>query len=152
MEWIKFYLSSMKTEYIRMKKYTLFAILLLFLAPMISRAQLTLTIEIKGLRNNTGQILLQVFDEGHTLVKGVIGSITDKKCTILIENLKPSKYAFRYFHDENKNGELEKNWQGIPREGYGFSNNAKGTFGPPSFGKWIFELKDNETVICNPIY
>ena len=135
-----------------MKKYSLFLLLFLFLAPLLSQAQLSLTIEIKGLRNNTGQILLQVFDEHHNLVKGLIGSITDKKCTIVIDDLKPAKYAFRYFHDEDKNGELEKNWQGIPREGYGFSNNAKGTFGPPSFGKWIFELKNYETVVCNIIY
>ena len=135
-----------------MKKYVLLISLLLFIKPFISVAQLTLTIEIDGLRNNKGQILLQVYDEKHNKVKGAIGEIINEECVIIIENLKPAKYAFKYFHDENKNDKLDNNWMGLPAEGYGFSNNAKGTFGPPSFKKWIFELKDNKKMICNPNY
>jgi uncharacterized protein (DUF2141 family) len=135
-----------------MKKYVLLISLLLFIKPFISVAQLTLTIEIDGLRNNKGQILLQVYDEKHNKVKGAIGSIINEKCVIIIENLKPAKYAFKYFHDENKNDKLDNNWMGLPAEGYGFSNNAKGTFGPPSFKKWIFELAYNKKMICNPNY
>jgi uncharacterized protein (DUF2141 family) len=37
------------------------------------------------------------------------------------------------FHDENDNGVLDKGAFGIPTEGYGFSNNAKGFFGAPSW-------------------
>jgi len=36
-------------------------------------------------------------------------------------------------HDENMNGKLDTNWAGVPTEGYGFSNNAKGVLGAPSF-------------------
>jgi uncharacterized protein (DUF2141 family) len=36
-------------------------------------------------------------------------------------------------HDENRDGELATNWMGKPQEGYGFSNDAKGTLGAPSF-------------------
>jgi uncharacterized protein (DUF2141 family) len=38
----------------------------------------------------------------------------------------------RLFHDSNGNGELDRNMLGIPREGYGFSNDA-GARGPASF-------------------
>jgi uncharacterized protein (DUF2141 family) len=31
------------------------------------------------------------------------------------------------------NGKLDTNWLGIPIEGYGFSNDAKGLFGAPSY-------------------
>jgi uncharacterized protein (DUF2141 family) len=34
--------------------------------------------------------------------------------------------------------ELDTNWLGIPTEGYGFSNDAKATLGPPSFSAASF--------------
>jgi uncharacterized protein (DUF2141 family) len=37
------------------------------------------------------------------------------------------------FHDENSNSKLDTNFMGIPREGVGASNKAKGHFGPPKF-------------------
>jgi uncharacterized protein (DUF2141 family) len=42
-------------------------------------------------------------------------------------------YAIAAIHDENRDGKLETDWMGVPKEGYGFSNNAKGRLGPPSF-------------------
>jgi len=41
--------------------------------------------------------------------------------------------AFAAYHDENENGELDRNVIGIPKERYGYSNNARGLTGPPSF-------------------
>jgi len=38
-------------------------------------------------------------------------------------------YAVSAFHDENSNGKLDRNFMGIPREGVGASNNAKGHLG-----------------------
>ncbi len=119
---------------------------------MNSNSQNVLTIEITGLRNNNGQILLQLMDENKNNLKSVHGIIKENKCIMMLEDLKTSKYAFRYFHDENKNNKLDTKWLGIPVEGFGFSNNAKGTFGPPSFEKWIFDLKANTAIKCNPTY
>ncbi|WP_200836810.1 DUF2141 domain-containing protein [Rubripirellula obstinata] len=42
-------------------------------------------------------------------------------------------FAIAVFHDENENGSLDRNAFGIPTECYGFSNNARGLTGPPSF-------------------
>ena len=39
-----------------------------------------------------------------------------------------------------KNEKLDTNFFGIPKEQFGFSNNAKGRFGPPSFESASFEL------------
>ena len=71
---------------------------------------------------------------------------------MVIEDLNPGNYAFRYFHDKNENDEMETNWMGLPTEGFGFSNNAKGLFGPPSFDKWVFELNADRKLICQPKY
>lgn len=50
-------------------------------------------------------------------------------------------YAIGIFVDVNDNNKMDKNFLGIPKEQYGFSNNAKGTFGPPSFDDASFTLK-----------
>ena len=43
------------------------------------------------------------------------------------------RYAAIAFHDENGNGKLDKNFLGVPTEPYGFSNDAQGFLGPPTF-------------------
>jgi len=115
-------------------------------------SQLTLTIEINDLRNNNGQVLLMLNNEKGDKIVGITQNIVDNKCILVIKNLKPGKYAFKYFHDENKNDKLDLNWIGIPKEGYGFSNNAKGILGPPSFSKAIFVIKGATTQKCTPEY
>ncbi|NTW32529.1 MAG: DUF2141 domain-containing protein [Bacteroidetes bacterium] len=111
-----------------------------------------MTIEINGLRNSNGQILVELCNEKEIKIKGNSQVIIGNKCIIKIENLEPGKYAFKYFHDENKNLNLDTNWVGIPSEGFGFSNNAAGTFGPPPFKKTIFALINNITMKCTPTY
>ncbi len=130
----------------------LFVFCMLAAKPLISFGQITLTIEVTGLRNNNGLIILQLVDENQKDVKSQKGVIKNNKCTIIFDDLKSAKYAFRYFHDENKNNKLDTKWLGIPVEGFGFSNNAKGKFGPPAFEKWIFDLKGNITLTCKPTY
>ncbi len=48
--------------------------------------------------------------------------------------LPPGKYAVRVFQDLNDNGKVDTNLLGVPTEPFGFSNDAIGTLGPPSFG------------------
>ena len=107
-------------------------------------SQLNLEIEISGIINDKGKIMLQLYDGKETTVNQAMGDIKDNKCMLSFKDLKAGKYAIRYFHDENGNGELDTNAFGIPKEGYGFSNNAKGSFGPPAFEKWIFDLNENK--------
>jgi len=49
-------------------------------------------------------------------------------------------YVIGYYIDVNENEKLDTNFIGIPKEEYGFSNNARGTFGPPSFESASFIL------------
>lgn len=52
--------------------------------------------------------------------------------TLRFDNLPSGTYALALIHDENGNGKLDT-VMGIPREGFGFSNNPAIRFGPPSF-------------------
>lgn len=135
-----------------MKSPLIFFIVFLIITPMKSFSQHTLTVEISGLRNNTGSIIYELFDQKHKSLKRGINAIANAKSVIVIDNLKSGKYGFCYVHDENNNKKLDTKMLGIPKEGYGFSNNANDKFGPPAFEKWVFELKDNTKLSCKITY
>jgi uncharacterized protein (DUF2141 family) len=127
-------------ESVNMNRYYL-TILGAFVISFSAFSQYDLEIEITGLRNDTGVIMLQLFDEHENVIRQEKGDISEMKCNLTIADLKPGKYAIRYFHDENLNGTLETTRIGKPTEGYGFSNNAYGMFGPKPFKEWLFEIK-----------
>lgn len=133
-------------------KHTWIVLMIFCLAPLLLKAQLSLSVEISGLRNNKGQVHFELVDEHERSVLGVSKNISGNKCVIVLENLKPGKYAFKFFHDENSNKELDTNWLSIPKEGFGFSNNPAMTFGPPAFSKTIFELSQSSEMKCKPKY
>ncbi len=124
----------------------------LFLISNIAFSQFKLEIEITGIRNNTGKIMLQLFDKNEKVITQEMNIITDNKCSFTINNLPQGKYAVRYYHDENLNGKMETNLVGKPTEGYGFSNNVIGKFGPPSFEKWLFEINGDKKISLKPTY
>jgi len=128
-----------------MIKLFLFFILLFSISRV--EAQYKLEIEITNLKSNEGFVALQLFDNSQKIIFGKMGSIHNYKSLFVIENLKAGKYAVRFFHDENANKKLDLNFMGIPKEGYGISNNAYGLFGPKSFEDWLFDVLGNKKII-----
>ena len=49
----------------------------------------------------------------------------------------------------NYNNEMDKNLLGVPKEQYGFSNDAKGSFGPPSFKDASFTVSGDMKLEVN---
>ena len=69
----------------------------------------------------------------------------ENEILVQFDHLKPGTYAVIVVHDINGDDRLNTNFLNIPNEPYGFSNNHRGTFGPPGFSKSSFELtKDLE--------
>ena len=64
-----------------------------------------------------------------------------------IKNIPYEEYAIKLFHDEDGDDKINTNFLGIPKKSYEFSYNAKGFFGPPSFEKTKFQLKDKKMKI-----
>jgi uncharacterized protein (DUF2141 family) len=126
--------------------------LLLTAISNLSYSQYKLDVEILEIRNTRGNIMLQLFDRNENIVIQEKSPIKDNRCLFSFANLKPGKYALRYFHDENLNGKMETNFVGKPTEGYGFSNNVIGKFGPPPFDKWLFEINEDKKIILKPTY
>ncbi|WP_457553236.1 DUF2141 domain-containing protein [Desulfobacula sp.] len=72
--------------------------------------------------------------------KGFNCKIINNKVVKTIPGLPLGEYAVKVYHDENGNDELDTRMFGIPIEQYGFSNNARGTLGPPKFEAASFNL------------
>ncbi|WP_439588016.1 DUF2141 domain-containing protein [Hydrogenophaga sp.] len=59
--------------------------------------------------------------------------LRDGAAQTVFTGLPAGRYAIKSFADENGNARLDTNIVGLPTERYGFSNNARGRMGPPSF-------------------
>lgn len=127
--------------------------LLLMLSGIITPAfSSELKVSFEGLRNSKGKILYLLFknekgfpdDATKSIFQGEI--LASEASAGISLNLDEGNYAMTLIHDENENGKLDKNFIGIPKEGFGFSNNPLILFGPPSFAKAVFKL-EGETFI-----
>jgi uncharacterized protein (DUF2141 family) len=134
-----------------MKRITTIVAIIVFIS-FNSYSQHKLEIEISGLRNDKGNVMLQLFNSGEQVIDSLMTPISGKKCNVLIPGLPAGSYAVRYYHDENMNGKMETNMFGKPTEGYGFSNNVTGKFGPPPFKKWLFEVTGDMKISLIPVY
>ena len=117
------------------------AICLLLVSVTLVSAQYSLRVEINNLENNKGVVIVDLLDKNEETVMDEKSEIANNKCTIIFKDLKAGTYAIRCFHDGNNNGELDTNFIGIPKEGFGFSNDACGKFGPKKFSEWLFEVQ-----------
>ena len=108
-------------------------------------------VEIFGIEKIEGQLAIGLYNKTDEFpdvskaYKSIFLKVTGKNITHTFTGIPEGDYAIAIFHDSNNNGILDKNFIGIPKEGYGFSNNAKGTFGPPHFDKAKFKLDTSYT-------
>jgi uncharacterized protein (DUF2141 family) len=72
-------------------------------------------------------------------VKSIVEVVNKNSFTKNVE-LKKGVYAISLFVDSNNNKIIDKNLLGIPTEQYGFSNNATGFLGSPSYNDASFNL------------
>jgi uncharacterized protein (DUF2141 family) len=99
----------------------------------------SLSITITNIADAQGQLMIEVvagesgFNEQQPPAASLILPAVQGSVTVSTDALGPGEYGIRMFHDQNANGKMDSNLVGIPKEPYGFSNSAKGSFGPP---KW----------------
>ena len=101
--------------------------------------------EVIKLRNDHGQVICTLFtpsdrfpDRSH---KGmtIAVPIHGDHATCRFKQVPYGKYAIVVFHDENHDGEFNQNWLGMPKEGFGFSQNP-GTLKKPVFSDAKFTV------------
>ncbi|MDB4121217.1 DUF2141 domain-containing protein [Gammaproteobacteria bacterium] len=75
--------------------------------------------------------------------KGLELYLETQDSTQLSTEIPDGEYAIAFFIDANGNKKLDKNFLGIPKEQYGFSNNAMGTLSAPTFEQAKFKVSGN---------
>ena len=133
----------------------LFLILCLATAQTFSQNQ-TLTVTVKNVKNGDGFVSVAVYHSSEEFMKKSWQSKRMDSQTgevqFIFDNLPAGDYAISVMHDANKNGKLDTNMVGIPKEGFGFSNDAMGTFGPPDFEKAKFAVPASQGIFITLKY
>lgn len=121
-----------------------------FITNLLSAQNVNLTVKISGLKSSTGSVTVGLYhSEGAFLkkaYKGVTADIVSNVATVTFSNIPKGEYAISAYHDENKNGKLDTNFIGIPKEDYASSNNAKGIMGPPKYEDAKFTISKDSTI------
>lgn len=107
----------------------------------VPAAATTVTVTVAGVRNGDGVVraCLWTAPDGfpNCSAQSPATRLTAKaqpgRVVLAFGDVAPGVYAVSVFHDEKNTGKVETNLFGIPRNGLGASNDARGRFGPPSF-------------------
>jgi uncharacterized protein (DUF2141 family) len=121
------------------KKTTL---LLMMLASNSIYAQ-TLTVKVHNIKPVSGNLMVGVFNSKagfpDVYFRGTKAQITDTVMVVTFTDLPKGKYAVSVYQDMNKNGQLDKNIFGVPKEKYGFSNKAN----KPDYRESVFDFNND---------
>ncbi len=121
---------------------------------------ISLTVQVSDLRNANGYVQFALYNKENSIpdknyekyFKKQKAEIIDKSSSVTFENLPAGKYAVGVFHDENKNGKIDKGFI-KPLEGIGYSNyESIGLSNKPKYSKANFELVENKTINIKVIY
>lgn len=106
----------------------------------------TLVINVMELRSHKGNLMLYLWSNPdsylnkHTADYRVIYDLekvgnapVNGVVRIQIDELKSQVYAIMAYHDENRTYNFERNFIGVPLEGFAFGNNAQPALGAPKF-------------------
>lgn len=103
-----------------------------------------LEITFSGIKENTGTVHVALYKGADAFMKKAIkrgkAKVNGNEVTIIFEGLSYGEYTVSAYHDENENDKMDTKTFGIPVEPYGFSNNARGMFGPPSYEDCMFKV------------
>lgn len=133
-----------------------YALIVLCAGSFIHSGQATggsLVVELNGFRNDKGFVLMSLFNNEAgfpvSAEKAYFkekGTVTNGKCLFSIPALPEGTYAIAVLHDENKNLKMDMKFVVLPKEGYGFSQDAGVVFGPPKFRKACFKHSGNQYI------
>jgi len=116
----------------------------------------SLTVNIEGISSAEGVVLIALMDsadaydnDGEPVQAWRVPA--DESGTAVVEatDIEPGEYGVRVMHDVNDNGKMDTNLMGIPKEPYGMSNNARGSFGPPKWSGIAFQVEGDTNITIN---
>jgi uncharacterized protein (DUF2141 family) len=101
---------------------------------------------VRGLRNDVGVVGGGIYADRNVWTRegGQVAvchaPIHSGVSRCVIHAPSPGTYAFAFLHDEDQDGHMDTDALGLPQEGYGFGNDARGTLSAPSFESASYTL------------
>lgn len=138
-----------------MRSRWLSCVLLALLVDVVHAA--TLEIAITNIASANGSVWLAVYasadawDGKAKPLHRVQRKSVKGQLDVAFTDVPPGTYAVSVIHDENDNGELDRYFFGMPKEGYGSSNDPK-VRRRPTFAEAAFEVGEPETAIVIPMH
>jgi uncharacterized protein (DUF2141 family) len=102
----------------------------------------SITVDVGNVRSAKGRVIVDICPQNRFLEDGCMhhGEAAARAGTtrVTVPGVPPGEWAAQAFHDENANGDIDRAMFGIPKEGVGFSRNARITFSPPKWRDAVF--------------
>jgi len=131
-------------------------LLLIWIANQASGQGSSLEVVVNNIKSDKGVVMVGIFNSDKEFLekawRGEKPKAQPGTMKVTFKDVPAGSYAISVYHDVNENGKLDKNLIGIPTEGFGFSNDAMGTFGPPSFEKAMFKSPADQPVTLTMRY
>lgn len=115
--------------------------------PCEGEGETKILVRVSDLRSSDGLVTVELFDDNPKGFVKKLGRLerirvgaADNQAKACFWAPGPGTYAIALYHDENGNKEFDKNFIGIPTEGFGFSNNPKVYFGLPDHSEAAFAV------------
>lgn len=116
----------------------------------VSETGAAISITVSGIKEDGGFIAAALLTQGgydsDEPVQTRRANVSGNSVNFSFDDVPSGSYAIKLYHDANGNGQLDTNNFGIPSEDYGFSNNASGMMGPPSWEDAKFSLGADNVV------
>ena len=110
--------------------------ILAMVTPLTARAAM-LDVIVAGVRSDRGIVLVAVCPEAQflrdTCTYHARAPARAGEVVVQVPGVPPGVYAIQAFHSEDGSGTLRRSFFGVPRDGIGFSRDAKFNYGPPRF-------------------
>ncbi len=108
----------------------------------------TITVNVTELRNAKGIVRACMTTDkakfprcrGVPGAYGATAQAQEGSISFTFKGVKPGSYAIALLHDENANGKADRALGMMPKEGFGFSRDAKVRMGPPSFSDAAIDI------------
>ncbi len=128
------------------------------LFPQSTTETVNLSITVENINSQKGSIEIGLFNtherflEKNQAYKRYSIKVTKSSETINIKDLPVGDYAVSLYHDKNSDGECNRNFFGIPKEPYAFSNNFRPKFSAPKFEDCKFSLTQDHNISIRLIH
>lgn len=109
-----------------------------------------LQVQVDNVRAQTGRVHVDLCTQAQFLKDCPITGESPARTgttTVTLRNVQPGRYAVQAFYDQNGNGKVDRALFGIPREGVGFSNDAKIRMAPPKWEEAVFAYDGQDRTI-----